>query len=116
MEISKESQVNKTRIIPKQGDRGEFPTKVRKQIIDDQGGQCQICGRLTTHIHHVMPRGRGGRGVYTNGLLACDNCHIPKIHEGPFLQYYIDLFIKRFGADFYKDEWDKESERGIGDV
>jgi 5-methylcytosine-specific restriction endonuclease McrA len=91
----------------KKADRGEFPEKIRKQIVKDQNGQCQLCGRPTTYIHHVKPRGRGGRGVYTNGLLACVNCHNPKIHDRPGgVDHWIAIFEQRFGPDFYKDEED----------
>jgi hypothetical protein len=97
------------RIVKQKGDRGEFPPAVRKKIVQDQNGQCQICGRPTTHIHHVWPRGRHGRGVYTNGLLACNYCHNPLIHGGPYLQYFIDQFVKKYGPEFYMDDIDKQN-------
>lgn len=113
MDFAEVSKPNHNRGKRKRKNRSEFPDRVRKQIIDDQDGQCQICGRPTTHIHHVWPRGRGGRGVYTNGLLACHNCHNPLIHNGPFLDYYINLFTTKFGPDFYKDDDDLKSEKGM---
>lgn len=99
---------NHNRRVRKKKDRGEFPPDVRERIVRDQNGQCQICGRPTTYIHHIKPRGRGGRGVYTNGLLVCNNCHNPKIHDRPGgVEYWISVWESKHGPDFWKDENDK---------
>lgn len=95
------------RRVKKKADRGEFPAKVRKKIIKEQNGRCQICGHPTTYIHHVKPRGRHGRGVFTNGMLACVKCHNPKIHDAPgMVDHWIRIWEKKFGPDFYKDDED----------
>lgn len=106
--VTKESQTRKKRNKRKKKDRAEFPQKVRDQIIEDQNGQCYLCGSSTKYIHHVKPRGRGGRGVRTNGMLACVNCHNPKIHDIGMVDHYIALWEKIHGPNFWMDEEDKK--------
>lgn len=94
------------RRVPKQSKRNEFSAKVRKRIMKDENDCCQSCGNKATQIHHVMPRGRGGRGVYTNGMATCSNCH-DRIHkDNTLLEYWIFLYERKYGEGFYKDEWD----------
>lgn len=94
------------RRVPKQRQRNAFSSKVRKQIMQDSDGACRSCGRRATQIHHVMPRGRGGRGVYSNGMAVCNDCHT-KIHRNnDVLEYWIEVFRKKHGDNFYKDRWD----------
>lgn len=68
--------------------------------------RCQMCGGRATQIHHVMPRSRQGRGVYTNAMAVCNDCH-SRIHkDNDLLDYWINLYAERYGPDFYKDRWD----------
>lgn len=60
--------------------RGKFSQMTRVVIKEYYEDTCQECGQLGEHIHHVKPKGSGnGRGVFTNGLLLCNDCHM-KIH------------------------------------
>lgn len=98
------------RRVKKRKDRNEFPPNVRKQIIKDQDGCCQMCGKPSQEIHHVYLKSRGGRGVLNNGMLVCTNCHIPKIHNAPgMVEHYIEIFKERHGEHFYMDEMDLEN-------
>ena len=94
------------RRVPKQRQRNTFSSKVRKQIMQDSDGACRSCGRRATQIHHVMPRGRGGRGVYTNGMATCSDCHRRIHQDNKLLQFWISEYEKKYGKGFYKDEWD----------
>ena len=94
---------------PSGADRGEFPPKVVKELIEDSGGVCRSCRTAPdTTTHHVLPRGRRGRGVKTNGLRLCGPCHDRiQTHEDE-LQYWIEVFRQRYGDRFWYDEHDWE--------
>lgn len=95
------------RRIPKRGERGKFDAKTRQKIWERDQGLCQQCFRRGEAIHHVMPKSSGkGRGVFTNGLVLCNDCHT-EIHKSyELLEYWINVFTDRYGPDFYKDEYD----------
>lgn len=98
---------------PSGADRGEFPAKVVKELIKEAGGVCGSCRTAPdTTTHHVMPRGRRGRGVMSNGLRLCGPCHDRiQTHEDE-LQHWIEVFRQRFGERFWFDEIDcQEYER-----
>jgi 5-methylcytosine-specific restriction endonuclease McrA len=40
---------------------------------------CQVCGCVSTEIHHIKPKGMGGRAgadVIENLIALCRKCHI----------------------------------------
>ncbi len=97
---------NFKRRAPKQATRNEFKQSVRMEIYERDNGLCRQCGAPGEHIHHVLYRSRGGRGVYTNGLTLCHVCHT-KVHTNAALtKYWLQTFVDLYGEDFYKDEWD----------
>ena len=98
---------NHKRRVPTQKQRNNFSKKVRNQIMQDQRDKCQSCGQKATQIHHVKPRGRGGRGVYSNGMAICNDCHTRIHKDNTLLDYWMFLYEQTNGKDFYKDEWDK---------
>lgn len=93
----------------KRADRGKFPESVRNKIKRHFRGACQECGGIGVHIHHVKPKGSGkGRGVFTNGLLLCNDCH-HAIHaelEQKRLKYWQRVFEEKYGSNYYKDQED----------
>lgn len=87
-------------------DRSEFPEEVRQRIVEKYNGRCGHCYKTGEHIHHVRPKGSGGRGVYTNGLLLCAGCHT-RIHmDSKLMRFYKDMFERLHGPDYYKDKGD----------
>lgn len=95
---------------PTRKKRNNFSREVRKQIYERDNGLCQECGSRGTEIHHVKFRSQGGRGVVTNGLLLCADCH-RKIHKiRKFAKKWQEIFEDRYGSDYYKDEWDLEGD------
>lgn len=110
---SKEQQTKRQRRVPTQKQRNEFPTGVRKEVKNHYENRCGHCGRGCANggeIHHVWPRGRGGRGVFTNGILFCNDCH-RKAHGkngAAFMSYYIQKHVQLYGEKFYFDKWDHE--------
>src|SRR5699024_2989739 len=107
MMFSKKSQTGYKRRKPKRKQRAEFSAKVRKQIMDDNNNSCQMCGGRATQIHHVVPRGRQGRGVYTNGMGICNGCHTLIHQDNELLNDWIELYAEKYGTEFQKDEFDK---------
>ena len=95
------------RRVPKQSKRNEFSNKVRKEILERDNGQCQMCLGKGEEIHHVFLKSRGGRGVFTNGLSLCHNCHRRVHDDNGLIDYWIDVFTDRYGHGFWMDEYDK---------
>ncbi|MCY9593751.1 HNH endonuclease [Paenibacillus chitinolyticus] len=94
---------------PSKADRAEFPTTVIKELIQEADGRCQCCGLLPdTTTHHVMPRGRGGRGVKTNGMRLNGVCHDRIQTNEEELQYWISEWTRRYGPYFWYDAQDFE--------
>jgi len=97
---------------PSKADRGEFPRKVISELIEEAGGACQSCrNNPDTTTHHVMPRGRStspGRGVKTNGLRLCWQCHDRIQTNEEELQQWINYFGLKYGPRFWYDEQDWE--------
>jgi hypothetical protein len=94
------------RRVKKRGDRSKFSKMVRDLIKEKYNNQCAQCGKNACHVHHTMPRSRGGRNVFTNGLLLCNDCHKSVHAENDLLKYWIDEFKKLYGRNFYRDKED----------
>ena len=93
---------------PTRRKRNNFSNKIRQEIYEECGGKCQQCGGKGQEVHHVMPRSRSGRGVKTNGLLVCQDCH-RKIHQdNDLLNDWKRHYKSFYGENFYKDFWDLE--------
>lgn len=88
--------------------RNNFSQKVRKDIYNRDDGKCQQCGDVGTEIHHVKYRSQGGRGVTTNGLLLCSDCHRIVHQDRNLTLDWQRHFESMYGKDYYKDEWDLE--------
>lgn len=86
--------------------RAKFSRAVRKKImLRDQGG-CVLCGRPSNIIHHIKFRSQGGRGVESNGVVLCANCH-NKVHQNNSLAERLRKYAESvYGADYYKDRID----------
>jgi 5-methylcytosine-specific restriction endonuclease McrA len=94
------------RRVKKTAERSKFSKMVRDAIKEKHNGLCAICSNRAFHVHHVMPRARGGRNVITNATLLCAACH-RKVHEDEqLLKYFIEKHKKLFGKNFYKDRED----------
>lgn len=56
-------------------------------IIDDRGGQCEMCGcKEHLNIHHILPYGRFPEFLNDtrNAMVVCPKCH-KEIHDNPFI-------------------------------
>lgn len=97
------------RRVPKRGDRSKFSKMVRDQVKEDFNNQCAMCFQSACHVHHVMPRSRSGRNVYTNALLLCNNCHKAVHAQDKLLRYWIKEYKKKYGPLFFMDKQDLEA-------
>lgn len=94
----------------KLAERGKFSKMIRDEIKEEFNNQCQECGKKGHHLHHVFPKGRGGRGVKTNALLLCNACHKDIHADNNKLKHWISVYKKKHGPNFYKDKEDLERE------
>jgi 5-methylcytosine-specific restriction endonuclease McrA len=92
----------------KRGERSHFSKMVREEIKELYNNACQECGGKGIHLHHVCFRSQGGRGVFTNALLLCNNCH-KNIHlDNERAMYWKEVFKKKYGPLYYMDREDLE--------
>lgn len=92
---------------PSRADRADFPKNVVAELIAEAKGRCQCgCGRPDQETHHVMPRGRGGRGVKTNGMRVNSICHQRIQTNEEELQHWILVYRERYGKYFWFDDQD----------
>ncbi|CDN44011.1 hypothetical protein [Paenibacillus sp. P22] len=97
---------------PSRSDRADFPRQVVIDLIEETSGVCQTnCGRQADQTHHVMPRGRDGRGVKTNAMRLCGICHEKIQTEESELQRWIEEWERRFGPFFWYDSEDWENHK-----
>ena len=55
---------------------------VRLAVLNRDGWRCQRCGSAgPLHVHHLLPRSRGGPDETENLLTLCFRCH-SEIHGG----------------------------------
>ncbi|MGG4267412.1 HNH endonuclease [Peribacillus simplex] len=97
------------RRVKKKGERGKFSKMIRDEVKVRYNNQCAVCYQRGHHIHHVMPKSRGGRNVFTNALLLCNTCHKEVHAENKLLKYWIRTFKEMYGKHFYHDRDDLES-------
>lgn len=98
------------RRVPIWGKRSEFSPGVRKEILDRDNHECQICGSTwRLEIHHIVERGRGGRGVKENGITLCWKCHDNVQHDQKLLDKLFNDRLSECGDNFWCDEWDREA-------
>jgi 5-methylcytosine-specific restriction endonuclease McrA len=94
------------RRVQKKSSRGKFTESTREQVKDKYDNLCQQCFGKGHHVHHVYPKGRGGRNVITNALLLCNQCH-REVHDNEeLLQHWIEVFKVEHGDNFWKDDQD----------
>lgn len=94
---------NFKRRVPKRINRGKFDKKTRERIIERDNGLCRQCGRPGDSIHHVKFRSQMGEGIYTNGMVVCNDCHI-QIHQNrEFQEFWQNKFAETYGEDYWHE-------------
>lgn len=93
--------------LPTKAQRGKFSQKTIAAIIERDNGMCAVCGSEGQEIHHSCFKSQGGRGVFTNGILLCRDCHTRAHREFEFAQSLRDEAEERYGSRYSKDEYDE---------
>lgn len=111
MDLSKEfypvDKPSHKRRVKKRADRTKFSKMVRDAVKEHFNHTCQMCGGKGIHCHHVQPKGSGvGRGVFTNALLLCNNCHKQVHADDALLRHWKEVFRKKYGPLYFMDAED----------
>lgn len=59
----------------------DVPMDVVEGVLERDNYQCQSCGDLRVHVHHVVERSLGGKDTEENLVTTCFRCH-ERIHLG----------------------------------
>ena len=51
---------------------------LRQHVLQRDRGRCRYCGRLASHVDHVVPVVRGGPTHESNLVAACADCNLEK--------------------------------------
>lgn len=96
--------------LPSRRKRSDFSQDTKAEIREIWGDCCYICESPQVQFHHVKYRSQSGRGTKRNGLPLCNlhhNDHTQGIHHNSKLRKRIEeLFIRTFGEEYFKDEYD----------
>ncbi|WP_325630041.1 HNH endonuclease [Methanospirillum sp.] len=58
------------------GSRPPFWNLIRRQALERDGHQCQICGNTAElSVHHIVPLSEGGDSTLHNLRVLCHSCH-----------------------------------------
>lgn len=118
MKYSKKDQLKQNKK-PSTKNRNDFNQDTKRKIDELQGSGCYVCESPQVQYHHVKYRSRCGRGVKRNGLPLCNFHHNDPtygIHfNTKFRNQVFEMFIERFGKDYYKDEHDLYKEGKIAE-
>lgn len=53
-----------------------LPQEIRVNVLARDDCRCAICGTPNgAEIHHIIPRGQGGKDYYANLITLCWRCH-----------------------------------------
>ena len=104
------------RRVRKRGERSKFSKFVRDKVKEHFDHTCQECGGKGIHLHHVKFRSEGGRGVFTNALLLCNQCH-KNIHlDNERALYWKETFKKKYGSLYFMDKEDLDYKQRIQEL
>lgn len=53
----------------------EFTKGTKKQVKQEAGDRCQVCGTEGCSVHHIIPVAHGGTRDKHNALCVCPACH-----------------------------------------
>ena len=90
----------------------DIPNSIRKLVYRRDGYACALCGDPRhLHLHHVMPRSRGGGNSPMNLITLCRYCHA-NAHGTKLTELWIDpeeveLACVEYVSDMYAGlPWD----------
>lgn len=53
----------------------EFSKKIRREVREEAGDRCVICGESPCTFHHIVPHSQGGPPEKHNAACLCPECH-----------------------------------------
>lgn len=64
-----------------------------------QDGKCLLCGSSIEHIHHVVPRSKGGSDMSGNKIGLCKRCHT-EVHTDPAAAEQLSNLVAGFKSKY----------------
>lgn len=58
----------------RKGDSHQLPRGLRREMLERDGGICQVCHKKGNHVTHRIPISRGGETVAWNLAVYCESC------------------------------------------
>jgi 5-methylcytosine-specific restriction endonuclease McrA len=53
--------------------------QIRRQVLERDNRTCKKCGQKShLHVHHIIPRRKGGLNTLDNLISLCHKCHKPE--------------------------------------
>lgn len=92
--------------LPTKAKRGKFSDKTIEDILERDNGLCVICHKVAVDIHHIKFKSQNGRGVFTNGVSLCRDCHALAHSKSEVNQSLVDIAVSMYGGNYYKDKYD----------
>ena len=95
--LERTTPLKRTRITAKPAER--IPEAVRARVAARSQGRCEVfdgatrCENPADHMHHRLPRSRGGRHTASNLLHVCWADHA-RIHEHPEWAYSVGYLLR----------------------
>ncbi len=80
-----------------------IPKTLAQTIYRRDNYACALCGNPTRLcIHHIIPRGMGGKNHEHNLIVLCYQCHVDAHNaQEPMQQEETEYCITEYMADFY---------------
>jgi len=67
--------------------------EIIRQVKERDNNKCVNCGKNVEVIHHIYPKGRGGKDELNNLICLCLECH-DMVHTGGHT--FISFWIRHF--------------------
>ena len=64
---------------------------IRQSVMERDNGQCQLCNKQATQLHHILFKSYGGADISQNLISLCNECHI-KVHSHG--KKYFNILLK----------------------
>ena len=87
----------------------EIPPEVKKAVSERDGGACLWCAMRGEPNAHILRRSRGGRGIETNIVTLCWECH-RKFDESGESKKIMD-FICMYMKQHYGEGWSIQEQK-----
>lgn len=88
-----------------------IPKKVKDKVWERDGGKCVVCGYYPANPScHIIARSHQGRGIETNIVSLCNDCHRLYDNSSREVHDRIDAIVVKYMKSIYGEEWSKEEQ------